>query len=347
MTTRSRLTGAGKKVTAARWLYALGITNSLMLMPKQRCIIVLTYHRIGDADSTPFDPHVFSATAEQFESQVRYLLARFPLLRLADALDFALGRRLLDGPAVLLTFDDGYVDNFEIAYPILRTLRVPATFFLPTAFIETGRIPWWDQLAWYVRRATRSTISVRYPRPATFDLLQTPRDCCLHALLRLYKDPATLEPQRLLEEVAASSGASPPCSSDRLFMNWHNAAEMISGGMDVGSHTHSHDILARLSLAQQEAELRESRELLEGRLKRRIDTLAYPVGGRDTFNSDTYEALRRTGYRAAFSHDKTDVIRPGEVDPYNLLRLSVGPDTPLELVALTVNSSAIAGRRIL
>ena len=71
--------------------------------------------------------------------------------------------------------------------------------------------------------------------------------------------------------------------------------------MAFGSHTHNHEVLSKLSPASQKEEARQSREILERELGRPIDVMAYPVGRPHTFSSDTIEALKQTGYRAAFS----------------------------------------------
>ncbi len=81
-------------------------------------------------------------------------------------------------PAALVTFDDGYRDNFEIAAPILRDRGVPATFFLPTAFLESPRLPWWDEVACIIKqtRAARARAAANPGLPPlAIDLDAMPR----------------------------------------------------------------------------------------------------------------------------------------------------------------------------
>ena len=94
-------------------------------MPRRDCLIVLNYHRIGDPSETVGDPGVFSASAEEFGRQVAFLRARYLPVGLDEAVRFVEGRA--DGRAarVLVTFDDGYIDNYRLAYPILKTQGVP------------------------------------------------------------------------------------------------------------------------------------------------------------------------------------------------------------------------------
>jgi peptidoglycan/xylan/chitin deacetylase (PgdA/CDA1 family) len=100
---------------------------------------------------------------------------------------------------------------------------------------------------------------------------------------------------------------------------------MQEGGMDFGSHTHTHSILSKLSLDEQVQELSKSRAILEKRLGTTIDTLSYPVGEKTAFNSDSFEALSRTGYRAAFSfYGGCNPL--GRANIFDLLRVSVEAD---------------------
>jgi peptidoglycan/xylan/chitin deacetylase (PgdA/CDA1 family) len=97
---------------------------------------------------------------------------------------------------------------------------------------------------------------------------------------------------------------------------------MQRNGMAFGSHTHSHEILTSLSAELQREEARYSREILEQELNSRIDILAYPVGLKHCFSTDTVSALEQTGYRAAFSFYGGS-NRPGEIRPFDIRRYGV------------------------
>src|SRR5947209_10447395 len=100
----------GKREQIARVCSLSGFTRVLESLPQRRVLIILNYHRVGNAAETPFDSGVFSATAEEFDSQIAYFKRRFHLATLEEALAMLKG----DGPlrtSVLITFDDGYLDN--------------------------------------------------------------------------------------------------------------------------------------------------------------------------------------------------------------------------------------------
>jgi peptidoglycan/xylan/chitin deacetylase (PgdA/CDA1 family) len=91
-------------------------------------------------------------------------------------------------------------------------------------------------------------------------------------------------------------------ASDRLFMTWEEAKELVKGGMDIGSHTHEHELLAKLSPELQLRECQLSREIIAREVGVEVDAMAYPVGSRASFSEVTQRCLRETGYRTAFSY---------------------------------------------
>ena len=276
-------------------------------------LLILNYHRIGNPQETPYDSGTFSCSSEEFEWQVQYLKRHYVLTSLDGALALLNGAPCQTGK-VLITFDDGYIDNYQNAFPVLRKHGVQGVFFLPTAFIGTNRLPWWDTIAYVVKHARNTRFRLDYPESQPFDLEAEGVAGCVMRILKSYKQPSMQDHGRFLEGLERACGSCrPEESAERCFLNWDEAREMQSAGMAFGSHTHTHEILSKLSPARQLEELTVSREILEGMLEREIDTLAYPVGAPHTFTADTMDALRQARYRAAFSFycgfNRTDRIQ--------------------------------------
>ena len=303
----------------------MGFISLLECMPKRRALIVLNYHRIGNACDTPYDPGVFSATAEEFEWQIAYLKRRFYMTTLEEAVAMANGDIPLR-TSVLVTFDDGYLDNFTLAFPVLRSYGLEAVFFLPTSFVGTNHVPWWDVVAYIIKQSRKNTIRLQYPERIELDLKNDGVAQVIMKTLQLYKHPSMTDHDRFLSDLQTACDAPAPPNRERLFMNWQEAREMQQGGMAFGSHTHTHEILSKLSLERQHYEVRRSQEVLEHELKRRIDVLAYPVGAPHTFTPQTKQALKKNGYRAAFSYYGGFNLRQ-EIQPFNICRLGVEPQS--------------------
>jgi len=315
----------GKRELLARGLFWSGISFLLSQLPEQDLLLVLNYHRIGNPDDELFDPGVFSATADQLDDQISYLKRRVSVVSLEETLAFVNGsiKEKTRRCRVLITFDDGYLDNYEIAFPILQSHEVQGVFFLATSMVGSRHVPWWDHIAYLVRTTRRRTFSLHYPFDLAVDIEGSGLTKSLRDVLSLYKKPENSDPERFILELAEEAEGKNLPESLRRFISWDEARTMIKGGMAIGSHTHSHNVLSQLVPSQQYAELLQSRAILKKQLGIEADVLAYPVGGITSFSDQTQMFARELGYRAAFSfHGGTNM--QGKTSPYNVKRIGVG-----------------------
>jgi peptidoglycan/xylan/chitin deacetylase (PgdA/CDA1 family) len=319
---------------------ALGITSLLEACPRRNSFIVLNYHRIGNWQDTPYDENVFSANEDDFAAQMGILKRKTAVVSLDEALDLLMKAKPFRGIATLVTFDDGYIDNYQKAFPILQSMDLPATFFLVTAFIGSDNLPWWDQIAYLVRNSELSQLDMDYPHQLSLSLGTGCRTTAIQEVISIYK--VSSDPDKFLRHLEDSLKTKRSISRNRMFLNWAEAREMITRGMDVGAHTHSHCCLGRLSLEDQVRELDTSRRLLEGGLMRRVDVLAYPYGTEESFNSDTFVALQKTGYRAAYSYFG-GLNLPGKSYAFNLMRSGVDRTISLARYRLRLATATLLG----
>jgi peptidoglycan/xylan/chitin deacetylase (PgdA/CDA1 family) len=315
----------GKRELLAHGLRWSGASFLLSQLPARDSLLVLNYHRIGNPHEDLFDPGVFSATAEQFNEQISYLKRHVSLVTLDEAMAFVDGtiKEKTRRCRVLITFDDGYLDNFEIAYPILGSHGVQGVFFLATSMVGSCQIPWWDHIAYLVRTARRRGFSLRYPANLDVDIDQNGLTESLQSILKLYKKPENSDPARFIRELAEEAKAEDAPETLRRFLNWDEARKMTRGGMMIGSHTHSHDLLSQLTLNRQREELSSSRAILKDKLGVEINVLAYPVGARTSFTDQTQKLTKEAGYSTAFSfYGGTNL--PGKTSAYDVNRIGIG-----------------------
>ena len=261
---------------------------------------------------------------------MRILKKHYALTELAEAQEFVDHPERLRHCRVLVTLDDGYRDNHDIAFPILRSHGIKAAFFLATGFVGTNRVPWWDQLAYVVRRTEKQILRIGYPSDRIFTLDDSSRLSVIDALLSLYKSDETNDAERFLAGVEEACGvARPREASDRLFMSWEEAGALVKGGMSIGSHTHDHELLAKLSPEQQLRQCQLSREMISQELGLAVDAMAYPVGSRGSFSEVTRRCLLETGYRTAFSYYGGVNTGSEAISSFDVNRISVvGPADP-------------------
>jgi len=314
---------SGKRELLAQAGAYSGFTRLTEAIPGYPTLLILNYHRIGDAAQTPYDSGTFSCTVDELDWQVRYLKQRFPIVSLDQAVEIVHGKSKPSKTSVLITFDDGYRDNYDAAFPVFAKHGVSATFFLPTSYIGTGYLPWWDMIAYIVKTSREKWITLTYPDSAAFDLTPAHRSRSIMDILKLFKRPSMTDTERFIAQLENACGSVRPTdSADRCFLNWEEAREMQHAGMCFGSHTHTHEILGKLPYERQFEEMKVSREIMERELDRSIDTLAYPVGRPDCFSDISYKALSAAKYKTAFARH-SGINRPGQIQPFNVLRCSI------------------------
>jgi peptidoglycan/xylan/chitin deacetylase (PgdA/CDA1 family) len=288
--------------------------------PFSRTLSILVYHRVVP-DPDPLAPE--QVCAQEFDWQLAALARWFKVLPLTEAVV-----RLRDGTlprrSACVTFDDGYADNVTVALPILRRRGVPATFFLATSFVDGGRM-WNDSVIETVRAARGNTLDAAALGLTTLNIAtdQMRREAIARALAALKYLPQE-ERQNRVDEFAEQ--ASRPLPSN-LMMTTEQVRSLDAGGMEVGAHTVTHPILARLESARAENEIRDSKRGLEAMTGKRVGLFAYPNGrpGRD-YGPEHVGMVRTLGFDAAVS--TAWGVASAASDPYQLPRFSPWDRTP-------------------
>jgi peptidoglycan/xylan/chitin deacetylase (PgdA/CDA1 family) len=280
------------------------------------------YHRIGDKYSTPFDTGVFSCDAKCFKEQMCFLKKNFNVISPSEAIKFK--SKPFDDRYAIITFDDGYIDNYEIAYPILRELELPAIFFLSTSYVGRNIIPWWDEIAWMLRNTVKKKINVE----GIWVELPENRDKILPAsrkVLRFVKDNMELSIDAKINILREQTECDINELGEKpfLFVNWNQVREMLENGMEIGAHTHTHQILSMLDEQTQLHEIAKSKSVLESELGTEINIFSYPVGSNHTFTVSTKQILKDTGFELGFKF-VSGINRDIQSDSYELFRFSIG-----------------------
>jgi peptidoglycan/xylan/chitin deacetylase (PgdA/CDA1 family) len=310
---------------------ALDSTGALDLVLRARrlagppWLTVLTWHRVGDpASARAVDDGTIDATPEEFDWQCAMIKRHFNVVRLADVYGFLDGKRLPRNPA-LLTFDDGYLDCWTTARPILERHGLTAVFFIATRYMEERRLFWWDRVARAVKSATVPRAVLSYPEHMELDLANA--SGAMARLLTLIKTRRGLDVWRLLEELEHAVGAPLPREDERklvdeLLMSWDQVRELRARGMDVGSHTRTHRVLGTVAGdGELDGELAGSRHDLEARLGEEVRAIAYPVGPSVMHLPQVVAAMHRAGYRLGFTN-KSGINRASLGHPFDIRRLA-------------------------
>ncbi|HVJ88806.1 MAG TPA: polysaccharide deacetylase family protein, partial [Labilithrix sp.] len=308
-------------------------------------LLVLVYHRIMRPRDCKYDPNVIEATPEQFDEQMAILRKRHDVADPQEMRELIAAPKKLRHARIGITFDDGYRDNYTYAFPILKSHGLRAMFFLPTHFVGQKHLTWWDQIAWVVRNSTRRSLTFKYPKNVVVTVDPDDPTLAIRQVLHLLTKNPSVDRQRFMAEVQEVCGLDAPAQAeDRQFLSWEEAGEMERDGMTMGSHTHSHEILARLSEPEQKEQCQRSRDLLvENNLK--ADCLAYPVGHLDSFSAGTIDLAKRAGYSFAFTN-YGGVNTPERMDPFRVRRVGMDLGEELHQYRFRMAMTNIAGREL-
>lgn len=333
--------GRSKSQLAALVATRLGVLAAIRQARLNRGLLVLAYHRIGDAADCPVDGGLYSVTAEGLADQVRLLKRWLRVTDLAEVEAAYRSGKSLREPLALLTFDDVYRDNFTTAFPVLKQAGVSGVFFVPTGLIEQGHLPWWDRLAYAVKNAPADECRLTYPEVRTLTRLKQEPAQVIRGLHKVYKSEAGMDKERFVRAVEEATGAAIRDRNDlgELFASWSELREMHAGGMALASHTHTHCILSHLSLEEQCEELGRSRDALREHAGVDTRAVAYPNGARASFNEETRQALERVGYELGFSH--YDGWNPAASDRYDVRRARIDPGVNLEVFEAVISLPSV------
>ena len=301
--------------------------------PKDARVRILTYHRIIEpTDPTVDCPSVVSATPADFDRQMQLIGRHYDVVSAARVLDALHGGPRLPSRAVLITFDDAYVDFAEVAWPILRRHGFPATLFVPTAYPDDPALEfWWDRLHRAIASTRREEL-VGTPlgrldlqpdrRPGSFRMLQTWLKSLPHA-----------EALHWIEAVCAELGVTDIKPAPVL--GWDALRRLAADGVALAPHTRTHPRLDRMTLDAAAAEIRGSRDDLEREVGTSAPIFAYPFGLRD---ERVVELLRQEGYEAAVTQRHGHNVL-STVDPYCLCRTNVSRRMSPTALALRLTST--------
>ncbi len=279
---------------------------------------ILTYHRIADPHDTPaLNPRMISATPEVFAAQMRLLARKYRVVSMEEVLHTLSAKKSLPARAVLLTFDDAYCDFGEIAWPILRREKLPATLFVPTGFPgHPERAFWWDRL----HRAFCQSASKKIELAPLGELdLQSPQT--LHeSLKRTQNYVKTLPHDEALQFIdTVCLRIDGRLAPQKSVLSWNELRALHREGVTLGAHTVSHPLMTRLSHERVRLEITQSQQDLQREIGATLPIFCYPSGGHD---DAVVALLREENFQLAFTtlDGQNDLRR---VDPLRLRRTNI------------------------
>jgi len=307
--------------------------------------LILLYHRVADLEG---DPQLLAVEVQRFADQMAHLSWRYEVVTLHELIRRRSTHSDARRPLVAVTFDDGYADNLVNAKPALESAHVPATVFVASGYMEGEQQFWWDELESIFLRP--SSLPEVLPlsvdgemrewvlgRDTVYDDAQciayrgwnvlcredpTRRHQLYRALCALLRPMAEADRERTLCTIRSWAGYLHATASSHRILTPQEVRTLASGPwVEVGAHTESHPVLARLPLGAQREEIGRCKERLQSVLSCPVTSFAYPYGTMADYTADTTALVKEEGYSLACSNYPERVTR--DTDVYQLPRFVV------------------------
>lgn len=302
-----REAGQRMKSTARRLVASIFYLTGNCLAQLKGRVAILMYHRIvSEKELQRYIQPGMYVRNHVFEAQMKFVKENFEIISFNELLKLSKEKKWdKEKRYCAITFDDGWLDNYTYAYPVLKKNDIPATIFLPTAFIETHEWFWPEKMSFvlwqfYKRKmsqeqiASMNSIGDKHPwlihnyGGSVQDKIDSAIETC-----KVLRDE---EIQNVIVDMIAASRLT--FSQERLLMNWAEIREMSESGISFGSHSCNHKILTRLSVTELKKEIEDSMAVLQARGLRYVPVFCYPNGD---YTPEIADLVKKAGYEAAIT----------------------------------------------
>ncbi len=265
-------------------------------------VVILRYHSVLDEPSRYADSIGYGIihSTRSFRAHMEILASEYHPVTIDDLLLFLTGQKDLQRRSVLVTFDDGYADNCEIAVPILDHYGISAAFYVAVGPIDAPPIPWFSRLRYAFSISNRDTvfdIAEQRDRPLKE---QADRYAAFQSAARHCACLVGNKQESAVREIEKHLNVAPLDAKECPMMTWDQVREVRRHGHTVGSHTVTHPNMAHVSAEELQHELVESKRKLEQVLGEPIVHFSYPSPILEPhYTEETIRACAQAGYKTS------------------------------------------------
>ncbi len=254
-------------------------------------LVILMYHRILPADDNRClteEPGMI-VTPSTFKQHMKILAEYFQFVSLNDWINKKNNNQPLPAMACAITFDDGWSDNYEFAYPILKELNVPATIYLVSNIVDTDNIFWPERVSHAIINIANNH-STLWNKPELKWLKNTQTDYTFNEksptreqisqIIKSLKEYTDTDINQRLNALESDFNIESYSSTSQNILTWQQIDEMIDSGLvEAGSHTCQHiRLVDDLSSDLLNDEVVKSKKIIEKKINAQINTFCFPNG---------------------------------------------------------------------
>lgn len=270
-------------------------------LTSKRICRVLIYHRVIDLSD---DPQQMAVSIKLFDKHLQYLKKNFQIISLQELVS-DLKSRIVRKKSLVITFDDGYFDNYVNALPLLEKYEIPATIFVSSDYVNTDKLFWWDELEQIILRGKSIedslTLKINASECSWTEISENKLNVFneVHKLLK-----SSSEEQRLI----AMASLREQFDTNSIVTEYRalTKAELLrlsnSPLIEIGAHTATHCVLSNETRERQMHELVESKKALEQIIKKEIFSFSYPFGSENDISIFTPQFVESAGFNCAVAN---------------------------------------------
>ncbi len=257
---------------------------------------VVMYHRFNL-------PFCESTSLDDFQWQLDFLKSNFNVVKLADYVKQDMNFKDIPSPHAIITIDDGYYDFYEFAYPELIQRKIPATFFITTAFVNGELWLWFDQLRFIVDNFQNNQLNFDFNR-MEFDLVfgnEIEKSKSWNILADYCLRLSEAEKKKFLMKLSRKSKVDINIVTPDKYasVTWKQVQEMSQKNIEIGAHTINHPVLSELNQDELISELILSKNEIEQKTTQKVTTMAFPFGNSEDYNDNVLMQVINAGYQGA------------------------------------------------
>lgn len=312
-----------------------------MFSANSKCMI-LFYHRFcTETDEYKLLPRL---NISEFDRQLKHLSRLYNVITLDEAVENIKTGKGFQRPSIVVTIDDGYKDNYSLAYPVLVKYDVKATIYLTSGIIGTSEGLWLDDLEFALMHT--KVESVQLPEILGNEIISISTQGEKQKILsRLYRRllPATNQERRhCTSQFLSALGIAPADMAlrERIMLTWDEVREMASSGIHFEAHTLTHPFLPILAIEEAQREIYNSRSKIQDEIGITVKHFAIPNGTRSDFTEKLRTYCRDNGFDSVVTTDG-GTVDVGD-DVYQLRR--VLPPPPMYYFAGEIAKYLLLGR---
>lgn len=291
-------------------------------------VVILSFHKVVEL---PYFRQQMTISLSVFKGLLDYLQKTTDIISLEEILvtqNVATRSKRLK---VVLTFDDGYYDNYTLAFPELKKRGIPATIFLPSGYIGTSKLLWWDMVDIIISSYDILDMSAKNNLNAVLAGLLNEKmgdshvynDELKNKVVNAIKKLKQAERERIEKTFYNIYSEIEDYQKKKIMLDWSDVIEMSNYGIKYGGHTVSHPNMDEMSNEQVLSEIESNKLAIEEKLNVKISTFAYPSG---RFNKEHYSLLEKAGYKISCTTEM-GFVDYGKINPLMLPRIDVSTNS--------------------